>query len=336
MTTVQNAIIELDQQQRLTRVAAERVATTLLDGTSSDDEIRNLLVGLASGSGETCDEIIGFIHAMRQHMVPLSFKQTPLIDLCGTGGSLANRFNVSTCVALVLGQLGFHIAKHGNRGSKRPNGSFDFLESLGINIDLSQEDHQARLDEWGCTFIFARHHHPAVRHVANARKQLTHPSIFNYIGPFCNPASPSIQLIGAASHALADRLFEVAKELDYSSIGIISSDIGLDECSTVGTSRLLIVRNGQTSTQTIDPISLGIRHELSDISVSDSALAEDNARLFKAIIQQQTANHPLIDLICLNAAVVMHVTNESIPISEAILHAKSVFRNGSLQSIISN
>lgn len=98
MTTVQNAIIDLHQQQRLTRVAAEHVATTLLDGTSSDDDIRNLLVGLASGNGETCDEIIGFIHAMRRHMVPLSFKQTHLIDLCGTGGSLANRFNVSTCV----------------------------------------------------------------------------------------------------------------------------------------------------------------------------------------------------------------------------------------------
>ena len=67
-------------------------------------------------------------------------------------GSLENRFNVSTCVALVLGKLGYFVAKHGNRGSKRANGSFDFLDELNIPYELSPEEHQMQLNKTGATF----------------------------------------------------------------------------------------------------------------------------------------------------------------------------------------
>ena len=89
MTAIQNAVQKLKLQQRLSVAEASLTANDLLIGECSESDIVKLLTLLSSGIGETTEEIIGFINAMRQNMVPLTFNETPLIDLCGTGGSLA-------------------------------------------------------------------------------------------------------------------------------------------------------------------------------------------------------------------------------------------------------
>ena len=322
----QSSLDLLRKQHDLTESAAYDIAIELLNGHCTTPEIVDVLQ-LLQQKGESVSEIIGFIKAMRANMTPLSFSQQLLIDICGTGGSLPNRFNVSTCVALVLGQLGYSVAKHGNRGSKKANGSFDFLDELGIPYELTEAEHQARLDKFGTTFLFARNYHPAVRHVADARKQLATRSIFNLIGPFCNPASPTIQIIGTPSNDLAKRLMAVGKALDYNTFAVITSDIGLDECSTVGQSTLHSIANGVERTVTIDPQLLGIHHSLNDISVSDSALAVDNANAFKSILKTKDQNNPLVLLIALNAAVIMHIIDESISIESGINKATAVLFN---------
>ena len=54
---------------------------------------------------------------------------------------------------------------------------------------------------------------------ADARKTIGNPgSIFNLIGPFSNPASPTIQIDGTPSNDLAKRLMAVGKALDYEHI----------------------------------------------------------------------------------------------------------------------
>ena len=317
MAINQSSLDLLRKQHDLDESAAYHIAIEFLNGNCSTSEIVEVL-HLLQQKGESVSEIIGFIKAMRANMTPLSFSQQPLIDICGTGGSLPNRFNVSTCVALVLGQLGYSVAKHGNRGSKKANGSFDFLDELGIPYELTEAEHQDRLDQFGSTFLFARRYHPAVRHVAEARKQLTSRSIFNLIGPFCNPASPTVQIIGTPSNDLAQRLIAVGKALDYNTFAVITSEIGLDECSTVGKSTLHSIANGVERIVTIDPQLLGINHSLNDISVSDSALAVDNANAFKSILKTKDHNNPLVLLIALNAAVIMHIIDNSISIESGI------------------
>ena len=317
MAINQSSLNVLREQHDLDESAAYDLAVAFLNGNCQTSEIVDVLQ-LLQQKGESVTEIIGFIRAMRDHMTPLSLSKHPLIDICGTGGSLPNRFNVSTCVALVLGQLGYSVAKHGNRGSKKANGSFDFLDAMGIPYDLSSAEHNARLEKFGATFLFARLYHPAVRHVADARRQLTSRSIFNLIGPFCNPASPTIQIIGTPSNDLAQTLLAVGKKLDYSTFAVITSDIGLDECSTVGKSTVYSISNGDERTFTIDPKSYGIKHTLNDISVSETALATDNAAAFKSILANNNTGHPLAKLIALNAAVIMHIIDHSIAIESGI------------------
>ena len=327
---IQSSILsQLRKQQDLTESDGHDVAIEFLNGGCDTGHIVEVL-RLLQEKGESVSEILGFIKAMRTHMRPLTFTQDNLIDICGTGGSLPNRFNVSTCVALVLGQLGYAVAKHGNRGSKKANGSFDFLDAMGIPYELSQAEHQARLDTVGCTFLFARLHHPAVRHVAEARQQLPSRSIFNLIGPFCNPASPSIQIIGTPSADLAQTLLSVGRNLPYQIFAVITSDIGLDECSTVGRSHVHIHNNGHIRTVTIDPTEYGIHHTLDDILVNANALATDNADAFQKIVSQNQKNHPLAQLIALNVAVILHIMDETIPIQDGLDQALSALFSLSL------
>ncbi len=307
--------------EHLSESEAYALASHFFDGQLATASIVECLT-LMHNKGESVSEILGFIHAMRAHMTPLSFSQRPLIDICGTGGSLPNRFNASTCTALVLGHLGFTVAKHGNRGSKKANGSFDFLDALQIPYELTEAEHQDRLNQFGTTFLFARLYHPAVRHVAKARQQLSTRSIFNLIGPFCNPASPTVQIIGAPTKSLAKTLVTVAESLNYDTFAVITSDIGLDECSTVGTSTIHKLSNGNHQTIHIDPETHGIHHTLQDITVSDSALASDNAKAFTEMLKNQDPDHPLATFIALNAAVIMHIINESIPIESGMDQAK--------------
>jgi len=331
---VTNTIHQL-ATHRLSRTDALAVANALFGGNIPDTETQELLAQLHQSPGETTDELLGFITAMRQNMTPIHLQSAqPLIDLCGTGGSLPNRFNVSSCVAMILGSAGYPVAKHGNRGSKAPNGSFDFLAALGIPYELSEEAHQHQLNTLGCTFLFARTYHPAVRHVTRARQQLGHASIFNLIGPFCNPASPPIHVIGCPSHALADRLLAVGQALPYQTLAFISNDMGLDECTTTGPSRLMIWKNNQLRTHIITPKEWGIQHTLNDISVSKNALGIDNARQFKILIHTKNATHPISELIALNAAVVMHVANPEQSISDGLEMALSIIKTGKLQSFI--
>ena len=59
-------------------------------------------------------------------------------------------------------------------------------------------------------------------------------------------------------------------------------------------STLHSIANGVERTVTIDPQLLGIHHSLNDISVSDSALAVDNANAFKSILKTKDQNNPLV------------------------------------------
>ena len=293
-----------------------------------------LLLQLLANKGESTNEILGFIKAMRERMTAVSFKQSQLIDICGTGGSLLNRFNVSTCVAMVLGSLGYHVAKHGNRGSKKPNGSFDFLDEMKIPYDISVDDHQYRLNHYGATFLFARNHHKAVGAVAAARKELSGRSIFNLIGPFCNPASPSIQIIGTPNKSLANRLIAVGKQLNYDTFSVITSDAGLDEVASVGLSTVIFERNGTLVEQVIDPTEYGIRHTHDQMFSTSAAIAADNASLFKQIIKNKLDTHPITELICLNAAVIINIIDNTLSIQDSYKRCINVFSEGRLSDYL--
>src|SRR5437763_8219742 len=120
-----------------------------------------------------------------------------LLDTAGTGGG-RRTFNVSTTAALIAAGAGCVVAKHGNRSATGRSGSADLLEALGARIDLEPAAVAECIQSIGFGFMFAPHHHQAMRHVIGVRRELGVRTIFNFLGPLTNPAGATRQVIGVS------------------------------------------------------------------------------------------------------------------------------------------
>jgi anthranilate phosphoribosyltransferase len=206
------------------------VIDQLLCGTVPDKEVAVLLTALRH-KGETADEIAGAARAMRHHMTPIRTTRKNVIDTCGTGGIGSDLFNISTAAAIVTAAAGVPVAKHGNRSITSKSGSADVLALLGVKVDAPVTVVERCLDELGICFCFAPHFHPAMKHVAAVRKQLGMATIFNLLGPLCNPAGATRQLLGVGKPELHATMAEVVARLGTERGVVVHGTDGVGEIS---------------------------------------------------------------------------------------------------------
>ena len=202
-------------------------------GEATPAQIGGLLIGLRA-KGETVDEITGFAEAMREHVLPVSPTRTPLVDVVGTGGDGAGTFNISTAAGVVAAAAGAAVAKHGNRAASSACGSADVLEELGLVLELPPERIAGSIDEHGFGFMFARAHHPAMRHAAPVRQELGTRTVFNILGPLANPAGARDGVFGVFSHTLARTYAEALVGLGARRVLVVHGEGGIDELSPAG------------------------------------------------------------------------------------------------------
>ena len=194
------AIDQLRRDQSLSMSQMTEVMDTIMRGQWNNADLVEFLT-LLYHKGETVDELAGAARSLQNWMTVIESNHEKLIDTCGTGGSGKGTFNISTAAALVATAAGAKVAKHGNRGVTSKSGSADVLAALGVNIESSIDRVQECLDEVGLCFCFAPLFHSSVRHATAARRQLAFPTIFNLLGPLCNPAQAPYQLLGAGRGA---------------------------------------------------------------------------------------------------------------------------------------
>jgi anthranilate phosphoribosyltransferase len=249
-----------DEEGALTVTLAqtETLVGQMLDGQMADDDIRDLLITLAD-RGETAAEIAGAARAMRARMIRVS-APTGAIDVCGTGGDGSHSLNVSTAVALVVAACEVPVAKHGNRAASSKAGAADTLEALGLNLGRAAETAEASLADLGICFLFAQKHHPALGPIMPIRRALGRRTIFNLLGPLCNPAGVTRQLVGVADPALIPVYADAIALLGADSAMVVAGDEPLDELSVAGGSSLVRV---QTQTpfvsSEVETLSVGAR-----------------------------------------------------------------------------
>ncbi len=75
-------------------------------------------------------------------------------------------------------------------------GSADVLEALGVKIDVSPEVMAESIKTTGIGFLYAPLYHPVLAEVAVIRKEIGVRTIFNILGPLCNPAFATHQVLG--------------------------------------------------------------------------------------------------------------------------------------------
>ena len=265
---VAEAIRTVVEGVHLARAEAESVMEAIMSGAATDAQIASLLTALRM-KGETVEELIGFARVIRTKATPVR-PRTPvaaalsgteremLVDTCGTGGDAAGTFNISTATAFVLAGAGVRVAKHGNRSVTSLCGSADVVEALGARIDLEAQDVARCIDEVGIGFLYAPLLHSAMRYVMLARREMKIRTVFNLLGPLCNPASAPAQVLGVYSEKLTEIMAQVLCELGSQRALVVHGSDGLDEITITGESKISEVRDGQVRTYYVAPEDFGL------------------------------------------------------------------------------
>jgi len=300
----------------------------IMDGVAPHDDIKQFLT-LTVPLMSFPPLIAAGARALRSRMVRVNAPEGA-IDVCGTGGDGAHTLNISTAVAFVVAGCGVPVAKHGNRAMSSKSGAADVLEALGVKLTGDVQTLERCLREAGLAFLFAQNHHPAMRHVALARRELGKRTIFNLLGPLSNPAGVKRQLMGVFSADFLEPVAGALNELRCEKAWVVHGAGGLDELSAQhrDANNVAVLDNGA-----ITRVTASVNAEINpDIR---GGLAADNAEELRALLNG--AGRPgHRDAVCLNAAAALVVAGRAKDVPEGWPMAANAIDSGAARAALAN
>ena len=309
----------------LSEADAARAMTALTDGTATPAQTGALLA-LLRAKGETVAEITGFARVLREKAVRVETARRPLLDTCGTGGDAVKTFNISTGAAFVAAACGVAVAKHGNRAVTSRCGSADVLESLGVRLDLTPGAVGRCVDAVGIGFLFARAHHPAMRHAAPVRAELGFRTVFNALGPLTNPAGATRQTIGVYDAALCEPLAHVLGNLGAEHALVVHGGPGLDEIATWGETFVAEWQNGAVRTYTLTPRDLDLP-EADPADLLPGADAAESATILRRVLDGSDSGARAA-IVAANAGAALYVAGVATTMAGGVALARETLRSG--------
>ena len=306
----------------LSATEAEQAFDIIMSGDATPAQVGGFLMALRV-RGETVEEIVGAARAMRSKMLVLN-APAGAIDTCGTGGDAKGTLNVSSAAAFVVAACGVPVAKHGNRALSSKSGAADVLTALGVNVDADMKLVQRALYEVGITFLMAPRHHSAMRHVGPTRVELGTRTLFNLLGPLSNPCRVKRQLLGVFAPQWVEPLAQVLKDLGHERAWVVHGGGGLDELSTLGTSKVAELDGGRIRSFEIEPEDLGLkRATLEDILGGDG---EANARELRRLLEGKKG--AFRDIVLMSAAAGLYVAGTVEDVKDGVAKAASALDSG--------
>ena len=315
-------INQLMDDQLLSEEDSYAAAKLLLAG--NDQIAIASLLTLLHAKGETAENLLGFHRALVESGRSLLVDK-PFVDIVGTGGDKAGTLNISTGGALLTAACGVPVVKHGNRAVSSKCGSADVLAELGVNLNLNDNQIANAVDENNFAFCFAPNYYPILAKIADVRKKLAHPTIFNLLGPLLNPAGREHVVLGVYKQqyvqVIADTLFKLG-----TTKSIVFHGNGLDELSCLGCIHAKLVTGDGISELVIDPVALG----LPIATLADLAGGE---RMYNAQILQRTLNGQATGIshsLALNAGVALFLYGKAHSLETGVKHALERLKAGDI------
>lgn len=309
-------------------------AMELLLSEGTADQVKAVFLQHLANKGETDDELLAMLTKMDEHGVHVAPKcRGTIIDVCGTGGDKLNTFNISTTAAFVIASCNGIVAKHGNRSSSGISGSADIFEYFGYDLNAEPAKTTVIIEKFNIGFLFAQRYHPAMKHVAAARKMLSTRTAFNLLGPLCNPAQVKNQLIGVFSEEYLERIVNILQRRGAQNIMTVHSQDGLDELSTTSKNKICFLRDGNVGKMIIDPLKFGLHQaKIKDLQVSTK---QEAIQAFISVLDG-TANQSMIEITALNAAAGLVVGNVAKDLEEGLQIATESIQSGTAFSHFEN
>ena len=329
---LRDAVERLANGNGLTADESEAATSQILGGGSSEALTAAFLTALRL-NGERPEELLGAVRAIRKKMVPwLGARDArDLLDTCGTGGDGAGTVNVSTGAAIVAAACGVPVVKHGNRAASGNSGSSDVLAALGVAVDVEPILQDFCFRELGIAFLFAPRYHPGLRPLAPVRSQLPFRTLFNLVGPLCNPASPAYQLVGVPRDAQAVLMAgALAGMPQIRRALVVTGGDGLDEVSLDGPTQVRIVEGGEVKLDVWHPRDFGLEPvKASELRVSSAA--ESSLLLQRLFLGE---DGPVRRIVLANTAAALYTVGRHASLAEGVEHAARVIDSGSAARLV--
>lgn len=302
----------------------------MISGNMPDAEIAKHLLAIEErGVSET--ELSIAAQILREKMVPVKAPKSA-IDIVGTGGDGLKTYNISTACCFVVAGAGVTVAKHGNRAVSSKSGASDVLRELGVKLDITTAQTETCLHETGVGFLFAPNHHKAMGKVAKARALLGTRTIFNRLGPLCNPANVEYILVGVYSNELRHIYAKALLALGTQRALIVHGGDGMDEITTTSPTMISELKKGQITEYEITPEQFGLgRTSLKNLEGGD---ANENAKALLALLKGEPS--PYRDIVVLNSAAALYVAGESSSIQDGIDLAQNAIDTGKAMTALHN
>jgi len=318
---VREALGQLVSGENLTRAEARSAMQSLMQGEATPSQIAGFAIALRM-KGETPEEIAGLAEVMREAATRVDAGE--VVDVVGTGGDGAGTFNISTLSALVVASAGGRVAKHGNRSVTSACGAADFLEAIGVAIDLPPAGVARCVDETGFGFMFAPQYHPAMRHAGVPRREIGVRTVFNILGPLTNPAGARRQLTGVAVPGLGETVARVLDLLGTDHAVVVHGRDGLDEISVCAPTEIHEARGGRVRSYLIEPEQFGLPRWTTD--TLRGGTVEANVRLAEGVLHGERG--PARDVVLLNAGAALYMAGLVESIADGVLRVADELDSG--------
>jgi anthranilate phosphoribosyltransferase len=322
---IKDVIEKLVLGETISREEAAASMSEIMAGTASDAQIGAFIVALRL-RGETAEIIAGCAEVMRKNATPIRCEDPDAIDIVGTGGDGAHTFNISTTAAFVAAGAGATVAKHGSYGVSSKCGSANVLSELGVNLKYTPEKMEQCLEELGIAFLFAPALHPAMKHAVGPRRELGIWSLFNILGPLCNPAGVKNGILGVFSASLVPLVSDACAQLGMNHQFIVHGNDGLDEFTTTSTNMVVEIQGEKQLSYEVDPQKLGL-----SLASSGDLLGGDpteNAVITRHLLEGKERGFKR-EVVLLNAAFALVAAGRASNPEEGLLQAAESIDSGS-------
>lgn len=310
----------------LRRADAEAAMTEIMAGEASDAQIAAFIVALRT-KGESSDEMAGMVDAMMSAAVTVDLED--VVDIVGTGGDGYGTFNISTTAAFIAAGAGVKIAKHGNRAASSKTGSADLLESLGFDLDLTPDQVAEMVEDTGFGFFFAPKFHPAMRHAVPVRRDLGVRTVFNFLGPLCNPAGARMS-VGVSDPRMARLMIDVLAARGVDRGFVFFGEEGLDELSISGPSRIYRLVDREITEAEFTPEDFGVTR--APIASLRGGGPDENVAITRAVLAGEPG--PKTDAAIVNAAPALVLAGKADGFVDAVVLAAESVRSGAAAGVL--
>ena len=328
LTALKPFITKVSEKQILSFDEACEAFEIVMSGGATSAQIAGFLVALRM-RGENVDELSAAVKVVRAKALPIKAPANAM-DIVGTGGDGSGTLNISTATAIVVAGCGVPVAKHGNRALSSKSGAADVLGTLGVNLDAPIEKIEQAIAEAGIGFMLAPRHHSSFKYVGSARVELGIRTMFNILGPLCNPAGVKRYLLGVYSKDWVRPMAEVLAKLGCEKAWVVHGADGLDELSTTGQNYVCEVNGSEIKELSISPEDAGL--PLATLEQLKGGEASYNAERLKALLNGQKDAYR--DIVLFGAAAALLIAEKASDLKEgARMAAESIDSGNALHAL---